>query len=130
MFRVQVYEPPRLYSTNMYSNETLIFGKGEGVRLYCKVGGTHMPEVSISFTSIQGTIQEFTPFSFPIKLTTINMSKFTYNIVHLNGTLKTKFFGQRCFLLCIKNIPMREKKKTGKTNIFLNVLHLIVVRIT
>ncbi|XP_023347787.1 hemicentin-2 [Eurytemora carolleeae] len=44
--RVQAYEPPRLYSTNMYSNETLIFGKGEGVRLFCKVGGTHMPKVS------------------------------------------------------------------------------------
>lgn len=31
----------------MYSNETLIFGKGEGVRLFCKVGGTHMPKVGM-----------------------------------------------------------------------------------
>jgi len=44
--RVQPFEAPRLYKTNMYSNNTLIFGKGEGARLYCKVGGTHMPQVN------------------------------------------------------------------------------------
>jgi len=43
--RVEAYEPPRMHKTNMFGNETLIFGKGEGVTLTCNVGGTHMPQV-------------------------------------------------------------------------------------